>query len=607
MNSNFDFKIFYKILIYMAAVMPALYILVVIQYSAITFPFWDHTELIKWIALWHDGSFEFKSLLEPHNHTRPFVYRFVMVLNAVLTGWDIRSEYIYIYIALFGTFGCHFWALRTLYRNEFDNRTFPIALLLLSIILFSPAGHNNHWWSMMFQLDAANLFISIGMLMPFIYPNRWGFHLVGIIGCWLATFTLTNGFFAVASVVLVIQLSSPNFLRPSRLTLFWICNLLGMLYFYFPGIAMSTGLARPGAGEILQFFLAYLGAPFADLIWFPFKTNFDLPISITFNVVTGAFLLAISFFMCCKAWPEFKRRNSSALILFGFLFFSTISALLTAWGRANFDEFGVSNANGSRYTIFGSYLLLGILYYVATGISLEGFRQKRWIRYIAAISVICFVTLSSLTYFRALKVYDDAKIFNHTLSRAYDWGLESKDEDRFIHPNAWFVKQLKSDLQRLEIGPYKDRPYKHQVGLIGEFKQSGIFCKDCQFIQSFIASNAGLKAISVKFIPEQWSKVGGQIEWRLMEVEGGQLVATGLINKSDINSEGWARLKLPYIKNSMAHEYTLVLNARTESPDLPKIALYSKVNGESKFKMNHSLNISKDDDLIYSIIVDYTE
>ena len=154
-----------RLMLFMLAALPALYIFVAIQYSAITVPFWDHTELIRWIASWYDGNFRFSSLWSPHNQTRPLVYRFVMLFNAVLTDWDIRSEYIYMYMALYGIFACHVWALHQMAADAIIKMVFPLVLLLVSLVIFSPVGHNNHWWSMMFQLNAANLFITFGMLM----------------------------------------------------------------------------------------------------------------------------------------------------------------------------------------------------------------------------------------------------------------------------------------------------------------------------------------------------------------------------------------------------------------------------------------------------------
>src|SRR5260370_31809965 len=92
----------YSLLILLVAI-PAVYLLLAIQYSAITVPFWDHTELIHWIADWREGNFHFSRLWAPHNHARPFVYRLVMVINAVATDWDVRSEYIYLYLSIYGT------------------------------------------------------------------------------------------------------------------------------------------------------------------------------------------------------------------------------------------------------------------------------------------------------------------------------------------------------------------------------------------------------------------------------------------------------------------------------------------------------------------------
>ena len=52
------------------------------------------------------------------------------------------------------------------------------------------------------------------------------------------------------------------------------------------------------------------------------------------------------------------------------------SAVATAWARASFDEFGVANGNASRYTIFGAYLMLGQIYYFATGVAQGWWEQS---------------------------------------------------------------------------------------------------------------------------------------------------------------------------------------------------------------------------------------
>ena len=296
------------ILLLVLAAVPPLYILVAIQYSAITVPFWDHTELIRWITAWHEGNFHFSSLWAPHNHTRPFVYRLVMVLNAALTDWDIRSEYIYMYLAIYGTFVCHAWLIGRLEAVPKHRMIFAATLLLSSLVLFSPAGHNNHWWSMMFQLNATHLFIALSFVLVFVWPERWASHVVAAASCWLAVFTLTNGFFAMAAIIVVFQLSSLLLLRPDRFALFWTVNLIVAAACYLPGITMDTSPTHPGILKLVQFSLAYLGAPLRGLLWFPYRNMTDLPSSIAANVACGIILVATCAALSIDAWPACAKE-----------------------------------------------------------------------------------------------------------------------------------------------------------------------------------------------------------------------------------------------------------------------------------------------------------
>ena len=91
---------------------PLIYNFYVIQFSAITFPFWDHAELINYIVKFRNETLNFFDLFSPHNHTRPFVYRLIYLINANLTDWDIRSEYIYMYMFIYGAFFAHIYLVK---------------------------------------------------------------------------------------------------------------------------------------------------------------------------------------------------------------------------------------------------------------------------------------------------------------------------------------------------------------------------------------------------------------------------------------------------------------------------------------------------------------
>ncbi|MBQ0823535.1 hypothetical protein KBI52_25420 [Microvirga sp. HBU67558] len=449
--------------LYVLAVLPAAYVFVVIQYSAITLPFWDHTELIRWISAWHDGTFTFSSLLAPHNHTRPLVYRGVMMANAILTAWDIRSEYIYMYVAIFGTFACHWWALKKLAPSS-SGLVLPAALLVVSIFVFSPAGHNNHWWSMMFQLNATNVLITVAFLVTFTNPTKWLNHVLGALSCWLATYCLTNGLVAFIAIIITLQLGSPILWRPSKWVLFWVANFAAVLLTYLPGMSGSMESAHPSVIDLIWFTFVYLGAPLGSLIWFPFRNQFDVPVSTMFNGICGVALVAAACFWAWRAWGDLRNGRPAALILAGFALFAGGSALVTGWGRAAFDAAGVSNANASRYTIFGVYLLLGQVYYIAylmAGRETSGAPTQSgglsWPSLAASLAVSASVVLAGVTYYRAIRIYQDVRFFSAALATAYPTGLEPTARDGFIHPNQDFVRQLKADLQRLKIGPYRER------------------------------------------------------------------------------------------------------------------------------------------------------
>ncbi len=505
-----------------------------------------------------------------------------MLFNALLTDWDVRSEYIYMYLALYGTFACHVWALHRATAGALRNTVYPLALLLASLILFSPVGHNNHWWSMMFQLDATNLFIAFSMLTLFLRPQRWSSHISAAVACWLASYTLTNGIFAMLAIGLVFQLSSTRLLHPTRWTLFWGANLFVLLFCYLPGITLSTSPAHPTLLQLAQFFLAYLGAPLGGLLWFPYKNMFDIPLPIATNAVCGGLLVVSSAMLCWHARTRLREQHGASLILFGFTIFAMVSALATGWGRAAFDEFGVSNANSSRYTIFGAYLILGQLYYLAAGFA-HGWWNNAHSRRIAVISAMAFVFLSMVSYDRAVKVYIHAHNFNKTLSYAYSWGLQPTAYDKFIHHNPESVNQLKRDLQRLELGPYNNRYFNRQTLAIGEFKKAGLLSNGRVISQRFIATEEGLKAINITLITPNGLQTAGTIEWNLTEVSGARSVANGVLEVVTIHDWDTVRLKLPYLGASQGREYQLALSAKTDDAHGLGVALYNLAAGHNEF------------------------
>jgi hypothetical protein len=563
----------------LAALIPPVYNLLSIQHSALTVPFWDHVELIKFLTAWHDGSFVFSSLWQPHNHTRPLFYRLVMLGNAILTDWDLRSEYIFLYIALWGGFLLHLFALWVIIPLEKKGKLFPTFALLFSIISFSPVGHNNHWWSMMFQLDAANLFMVFSMLLAFLKPRNWAAQICAAIFSWMATYTITNGIFSMVAIFTVCMASKGEKFSFDRFSLFWLINLLIILPVYAIGLPIQNG-PHPSGLAVIEFSLAYLGSPIAGLLYFPFKSQFDIPVSTVTNCVFGLFATTIGIYACYKSRKFSGRGAVVSRITLGFFIFALVSALATAWGRAAFDQYGVSNANASRYSIFSGYLTFGVLYFIVYGLSIDLWRS--FYKSIIYLLITIFILLSAISYVRAVVIYKEAHIFNKNLSTAYQDNLQPTEYDQFIHPNPSMVEHLKAELLRLGYGPFRTVLTKKTVFPVRAFKEAFPLMNNFSISQSFRSPSSRLRRACITLVT-YGNKNNGGISWSLSNSKTGKTISSGVIAADKISDWGESCVDFVPIKDSKDADYKFTLTG-VESPSSPGVPLYER--GENSLSGN---------------------
>jgi len=439
-----------QLVLWVLIIVPPLFLLAGMQYAALTLPFWDHFELIDSIDRAASGTLTLPDLWSAHNHSRPMMYRIVMVLNALATGWDLRSEYIYLLGSLWGAFLIQALALKKLCLG-LDGTRRLILIAALSIVAFSPVGHNNHWWSMMFQLTFAHAMIVLALLAVAFGPLSWKHSFAAAAACWLATYTLTNGLVAFVACALVAHMSGPSLSRITRFGVFWIANIILVLVAYLPGLKESGG-PPPAVGSLLLFVLSYMGAPLAGLIHFPFRSMFDIPDNVTFtNAIAGFFLLGLILAAAFPLRRADRRDYPAARAFLGFALFALGSAAFTAWGRAEAPPHGLSWANSSRYTLFSSYLLYALMYYWALPRSGD---SRRVSARFAVVFIVMAAGFGGRTYFHSIPIYRESHEFNRTLSRA--WGREGTDLDKFLYPNAEQLARFRAKLRGLRMGPYRD-------------------------------------------------------------------------------------------------------------------------------------------------------
>lgn len=440
-----------RVVLGVATLLPAVYLLLAIQHGALTHPFWDHVELTFLFDKLHAGTLQFADLLVPHNHSRPLVNRALLLGNGWLTDWDLRSEYVYVYLAIGGAFLLQLRALRRTATGvdaaAGDRLRLPVLALLCSLFCFSPVGHNNHWWSQQFQLDFANVLVVAALIAVALAPQRWSAHLGAAACCWLATWTLSNGFAAFATCALVSQWASGRW-RPDVRALFWGANLLVIAALYLPGLAETGSAVRPTPLQVLDFATVYLGAPIGGLLWFPFKSMFDLPRHCDMNRTVGILLWLGTAAAVVAARARIRARGPGTLLFVAFAAFAVLSALMTAWGRATFDAYGIANANGSRFTIFAAHLPFALLCLLAGGGA-----TAPWLRWPAAIGATMFVAAAVVSYGRGVVVYRDAHRFDRELALVYATGDDA--ELTKLHPNLEHARAVRRILVERHLGPFR--------------------------------------------------------------------------------------------------------------------------------------------------------
>jgi glucan phosphoethanolaminetransferase (alkaline phosphatase superfamily) len=113
----------------------------------------DHMATAKQIVEYFDGTLTFQSLIEPLNQARPLFPRLTVIANAALTNWDIRSEYVYIYLTVYGTLAA---LLLTLWRISKEwprliTLTAALCISIVSVILSDICSGFNFREHMLFQ------------------------------------------------------------------------------------------------------------------------------------------------------------------------------------------------------------------------------------------------------------------------------------------------------------------------------------------------------------------------------------------------------------------------------------------------------------------------
>ena len=588
---SFDWKllgqrVWQGVLMFMIAA-PPLYLFFAIQYGAITVPYWDHVNLITFIDKYYNGTLAWADLWSPVGHARPLTYRLIYVINAALTGWDIRSEYIYMYLAIYGAFLVHVSSLRRLTALGLGKAWLP-ALAILTVLYFAPTGHHNHWWSLLLILNLGNLFILLALLGIAFDPDSWRSNIVAAIFCLLATYSITNGLVAFIAVALVRQLTRSRPLAADRFSIFWIVVIAGVMALYLPGLIEGVTKSIPSPWRLVWFTLAYLGSPIVGFVDFPYTQWASVGGSVLPTGLVGLLLLAATATLLWSERKALAEARPGLRIFLACWLFAIGSALLTAWGRTDIDPVnGLRVANISRYIIFSSYLLFALIYY-AVELQRDAVvlpRVLSWLRdlrhpakgSVLRFLVVCVAVLGIVTYSRGTRIYVSSYNHNLVISKAFAPGVNTVNVDPTIHPSPEMVRYLRVTMARLELGPFRYWPTEDVMNIPRSrtsaspagfaLKEAWPLYGERMAVQRFVSPLAGLKEIEVLMVTWAQRQEPYRIDWTLWQAEPKRStpVATGQFDSMSASDWGTVALAFNGLEDSKGKVYELEFRAQPGS------------------------------------------
>jgi hypothetical protein len=524
-------------------VLPTIYLLVAIQYGAILYPYWDHLSEVKWFEAYFDGTLRFFDLFEAQVQARPFFPRVIFLLNGIATDWDIRSEYIFIYLTIYGLLIVHLIFLWKL-LHRYSQLYFLVAASILSILICSPVGHHTQYYSLMLLPTLANLLGTAALLIVGMRFRSWPAHVGAAALCWMSTYSISNGLLLGPVIFIAYQMAKARPLRLDRRSLFWLVNTAILWAGYLPGIEMQDGTTT--FFRLIFFVLIYLGNSLGSLLWFPVEGQFIPASASAAPALLGAILVAAALATTGPALRDLKSGRPHAAIFFLFSGFAVASGIVTAWGRSD-TEYLVPLADSSRYTIYSIYLVIAFVYYFAVRIAEMGNLRtnmpRRFVVLGSALSV--FYLLSLITFYRAIPVYQQSRALSDSLAKVYAGRGQPSELDYPVFPRVEFFRDAKFTMYRLGIGPYRGHAIEALQLSKGPFVDGLALTPGMHVVQRFALSRPAINAIALQLYSLGKKPSDYRIDWKIKARAGEKTEGIGEGSISTFNYVEWKKIRLP--------------------------------------------------------------
>ena len=422
-------------------------LIALMYYYASGIPYADEWVIAHLLEKFHTGTLTLSDIFAHHNEHRIVTGRLIMLMNAVLAGWNIYLELaVNVLLAVCSSIIIYY----AVSRLEISSSKKMVLYFTCACMIFSFSQQHCMMWGFQMQI-LFSVFFNLLAIAFLAYGEKLSMP-VALVSGLLATYSFANGMLVWPAGLVVLMMRGKKI--PYGKIILWLAFAAACIACYFWGYESSMTAEKVTLTEKLISLLlhphlfilllaTYLGAPLA---------NYRQSLALFFGII----VIAVNVWYFFRLLRDKTRDNNSAF-WFGADMYILLSAALTAYGR-----------QGTPSTSMAlRYMSLQIVAWVVTPclffMTLEKTRKIPLKIYIFAAVLIISHSVSEDALVRARERYDGLNLVSRQLKagivdtdslRRYT-GAGSKEIEMLPKLKSWGVKFLQNVPDSLELDDFR--------------------------------------------------------------------------------------------------------------------------------------------------------
>ena len=421
--------------------LPLAVLVVLVYYYASDIPIFDEWEIAHLLDKFYSGTLTFRDIIAQHNEHRIVLTKIIILLNAILTGWNMYVEYAVNILFALGTSVVIYYAISKLQNLSSVKKMilyFTSAFMILSFSQFE-----NFLWGFQMQIYMS-VFFNVLAAALLVYGGSVAF-LFAVLSAVLATYSFGNGV-AVWPIGLFL-LVVPDYVDGRKLNtgriIFWLMATAASIYFYF---FHDYNTLQPPLSEKLRFFLTH---PHVVIILFfsylgVAVSNYRQSVALAAGIAGTAFHL-----YCVITLIRHRIKDRNIFFWLAADMYVFLSAALTVYGR----YLTIAATMARRY------ISINMLFWVITPclffLTLEHKKRVPLKSYLLFAALILVMSLSEDPLIKARGIWETRTVFIQQIRQGI---YDDENFRHYIYPRRTYAQRFIPVLRKYGIRNFENAP-----------------------------------------------------------------------------------------------------------------------------------------------------